>query len=387
MRARKVHVGVCGIGFGHASRVVTVISALKDRGWEVSVSSYGDGFKYLERSGIEVKPLPKVSYGILPEAKVSIKMTIFRNLLLPIRLLEQIACEANYLEGSSLVISDTRASTILAGKLSRKPVLTILNQFNVRVEYPRYPKLIELVEAMAQLVGDIWGLSDKILVTDYPQPYTISKQNLVIPKDLSSKVEFTGPIISKFPQDLPPKEELQRKYGLDPDGGPVILYHATGPSYERRFLTEMILPILERLAGEYQIVATLGGGNPERPFSGLKIYPWVDEPLELIKLSDVVICRSGQTTLAKSLAFGKPLIMIPIPAHSEQLGNAYSVAENGAGLLLPQDELCYETLRNAVEEVLKGGFRTNAEKYSDLAVSLNPLERVLSAAEELALKD
>ncbi|RLG02542.1 MAG: hypothetical protein DRN61_06315, partial [Thaumarchaeota archaeon] len=55
MRARKVHVGVCGIGFGHASRVVTVISALKDRGWEVSVSSYGDGVKYLERSGSEVK--------------------------------------------------------------------------------------------------------------------------------------------------------------------------------------------------------------------------------------------------------------------------------------------------------------------------------------------
>ena len=106
-----------------------MISALKNRGWEISASSYGDGFKYLERSGIEVKPLPKVSYGILPEAKVSIKMTIYRNLLLPIRLLEQIACEVNYLEGSSLVISDTRASTVLAGRLSGKPILTVLNQF------------------------------------------------------------------------------------------------------------------------------------------------------------------------------------------------------------------------------------------------------------------
>jgi len=387
LRAQRVHVGVCGIGFGHASRAVAVVSALKARGWDVSVSSYGEGLRYLERSKIDVKPVPKVSYGILPEAKVSIKMTIYSNLLLPIRLLEQVACEVNYLEGASLVISDTRASTILAGKLSGKPVLTVLNQFNVRVEYPRYPRLIELLEAMSQLVGHIWGLSDKILIVDYPPPYTISRQNLVIPGDLSEKVEFMGPILDKLPDDLPPIEELRRKYGLNPDGKPVILYHATGPSYERRMLTKTILPILERLAGDYQVVATLGGDKPENTFPKVKILPWVDEPLELIKLSDAVVCRAGQTTLAKSLAFGKPLIMIPIPAHGEQLGNACSVVENGAGLLLPQERLCYESLRDAVERVLGGGFKTNAERYSALAADLNPLERVLSVAEDLALKD
>lgn len=386
MRAKRLHFGVCGIGFGHASRATIVISTLRSEGWEVSTSSYGDGLRYLKRVGVEAKPVPKLSYGILPEAKVSIKMSIYRNLLLPINLLEQIACEVNYIEGVDLVISDTRSSTILAGKLSRKPVLTILNQFNIRIEYPRYPRLIELLEAMTQIIGHIWGLSDKILIADYSPPYTISRQNLVIPEDLSGKVEFTGPIIEKLPDDLPSIEELREKYGLHNDGKPVIFYHATGPSYERQMLTRIILPILERLSKEYEVIATLGGDYPEKNFTGLKIFSWVDDPLELVKLSDVVICRSGQMTLAKALAFGKPVIMIPIPAHGEQLGNAYSVIENGAGILLAQEELCYETLKEAVENILGGSFKVRAKKYSMLTANLNPLKKVLLAVEELALK-
>ncbi|MCX8187055.1 MAG: hypothetical protein N3F65_00380 [Nitrososphaeria archaeon] len=386
MRHRRIHFSVCGIGFGHASRAAAVIPALESKGWEVSISSYGDGLRYLENIGVRAKPVPGISYGILPESKVSIKMTIYRNLILPVKLLEQIACEINYIDDVDVVISDTRASAILAGKLFRKPVLAILNQFNIRIEYPRYPKLIELLEAATQLVGHIWGLSDKILIADYPPPYTISRQNLVIPENLSDKVEYMGPIIEKLPDDLPSIEELREKYRLRTGEKPVIFYHASGPIYERRVLTRMILPILEKLAGEYEVVATLGGDGVEREFPGLKIFSWVDDPLELIKLSDVVICRSGQTTLAKSLSFGKPVIMIPIPAHGEQLGNAYSVIENGAGILVPQEDLSYESLKDAIQSILKGDFKINAEKYSALIADLNPLEKVISAVEDLALK-
>ena len=85
----------------------------------------------------------------------------------------------NYLESADIAISDSRGSTIIAGKLLGKPVLTILNQFNIRVVYPRYRRLIELLEGIAQVVGWIWARSDKILIADYPPPLTISKQNLV----------------------------------------------------------------------------------------------------------------------------------------------------------------------------------------------------------------
>jgi len=385
MKNKRLHIGVCGIGFGHASRSLALIKALNENGWETSISSYGDGLRYLRSFGIDVKPVPEVSYGILPEAKVSIKMTIHRNLLLPLKFLSQIACELNYAEGASLVISDTRASTILAAKIAGKPVLTILNQFNIRVEYPRYRRLIELIEALSQVVGEFWALSDKILVTDYPPPHTISAQNLVIPDDLSEKVEFIGPVVEKKIDELPSIEKLCEKYGLDPEGEPIIFYHATGPSYERKMLTDIILPILDELSSEYQIIATLGGDSPKIKLQGVKVYSWIDEPLELIKLSSAVISRAGQTTLAKVLAYGKPVIMIPIPGHAEQLGNASSVAENGAGVLLQQERLSRQVLRKSIEAVLgESSFRENAEKYSSIILNLNPVEKIVSAAENLA---
>ncbi len=348
----------------------------------VSSSSYADGLEYLKRIGIEVKPSPGISYGLLPEGKVSIKMTIYRNILLPIKFLSQISCELSYVEDADLVLSDSRASTILAGKLAGKRVLTVLNQFNIRVEYPRYPRIIELLESLSQVVGQIWSLSDKVLIADYPQPYTISKQNLVIPESISGKISLIGPIIEKTPEDLPSRESLLEKYGLKDDSRPVVFYHASGPSYERMMLTRMILPILEKLSDKYQIIASLGGGEFDGNPSAVKVFSWVEEPLELAKLADIVICRAGQTTLAKALAYGKPLIIIPIPAHGEQLGNAGSVAEMGAGIILPQEELSQESLKKALETVsANSAFKRKAEKYSYLFKELNPIERVISAIE------
>lgn len=380
----KAHIGVCGIGFGHASRSASIVRELEEKNWEVSLSSYDNGLDYLRRIGFDVKPVPIVRYGVLPEAKVSIKLTIFRNLLLPIRFAEQIAYEMNYLEDADIVISDTRASTIIAGKLLNKPILTVLNQFNIRVEYPRYRRLIELLEATAHIVGWIWARSDRILVADYPPPLTISKQNLVIPHGIKDKVEFIGPIIDKRPEDLPSQEEIRENYRLS-DNKPIIFFHATGPSYERRKFIEELLPMLGMLVDRYEIIASFGGMNPEVNVpKGIKAFEWVDEPLELFKVSDLVICRAGQTTLAKALSYGKPVLMIPISAHGEQLGNALSVAGMGAGAIIRQEELTSRLLRRRIEELLSNrSYRVNAEKYAEFSSNLNPLSRVVEAAEEL----
>ena len=383
-RDLKAHIGVCGIGFGHASRSASIARKLKEMGWEISSSSYGDGLEYLKKMNLDVKPVPIVRYGILPEAKVSIKLTIFRNLLLPIRFAEQIAYEMNYLEGADIAISDSRASTVIAGKLLGKPVLTILNQFNIRVVYPRYRRLIELLEGIAQVVGWIWARSDKILIADYPPPLTISKQNLVIPDGIKDKVEFIGPIIDKRPEDLPSREEIEAKYRLS-GGRPRIFFHATGPSYERRKLIEELLPMLGKLVDRYEIIASFGGMNPGTSIpEGIKVFEWVDEPLELFKISDLVICRAGQTTLAKALSYGKPVLMIPISAHGEQLGNASSVAEVGAGLIIRQEELTPRLLERAIEDLLLDkSYEINAGKYAEFSSNLNPLSRVVEVVEEL----
>jgi len=380
----RIHFGVCGIGYGHASRAGILIKEFTNKGYSVSVSSYGEGLRYLKTLGLDVKYAPPISYGVLPEGKVSIKMTIFRNMFFPVKFMEQLACEFNYVEGADVVLSDSRGSTILAGKLLGKPVFTILNQFNIRIEYPRHRRLVELVEAIAQVPTQIWALSDEIFIADYPPPYTISKRNLVIPDKLLAKTCFIGPIIESISRSLS-KKFLYEKYELDPNGNPVIFYHATGPSYERRVLTNLILPMLEELGRDYQVIATLGGDRPHQLIKRVKVYQWVENPLELFNVADLVICRAGQTTLAKALACGKPLIMIPIPAHAEQLGNARSVSDVGAGIMLDQRFLSIRSLKEAVRKIQSNeSFYEKAKEYQRLAEKLNPIEHICSRVLNLA---
>ncbi len=378
----RIHIGACGIGFGHAARAVQIAKALKKKGWSLTISSYGEGLEYLRRSGLDAYRVPGISYGVLHEGKVSIKMTIFRNILLPIRILEQASYEFSLIDRNvDVVISDTRASTVIAAKMLGKPVLTILNQFNIRVLYPKYRWMIESLEAASYLVGWIWLRSDRILVADYPPPLTISKRNLVFPEDteVKEKVKYIGPIIEDSIRELPEKEYLRDKYGIGLQGKPVILFKATGPTYERKVLVDKMIPILRKLNREFEIIVTLGGSclDLQNKHGDLKIYEWVDEPLELVKIADLVITRAGQTTLAKILAFGKPVIMIPIPGHAEQNWNAISVEENNAGVKLDEENISEETLRKTINYVLDSNYYKMASHYSVVFRSLNPINLIL----------
>lgn len=386
MEMPKIHLGVCGIGFGHASRAVQIAKTLRERRWELSISSYGEGLEYLMRHGLDVYRVPKVSYGVLHEGKVSIKMTIFKNILLPLRVLEQISCELSLIDkDTDVVISDSRASTVIAAKLLGKPVLTILNQFNINILYPKYRWIIECLEAASYLVGLIWLQSDRILVADYPPPLTISKNTLIFPENrvLQEKVKYVGPIIENSIKRLPDVEDLRRKYGVGLQGKPVILFKATGPLYERRVLVGKMIPLLEKLSREFDIVVTLGALHLDFPKkdNNLRIYEWVEDPLELVRIADVVITRAGQTTLAKILAVGKPVIMIPIPGHAEQYGNALSVEENNAGIRIDEATLNHEILKSALIRLLDSKYRKNALRYSEAFKTFNPVNMILEEIE------
>ena len=376
----RVHVGVCGIGMGHAARSSTLIRAMERLGWRVSVSSYGDGLDYLRNVGLSPLPSPEVGYGVLPEGKVSIKLTIFRNTLLPIRVAEQTLTEMSYMEDADVVVSDTRGSTVLAAKLLGKPVITILNQFNVRVSYPRYRRLVELAEGLAQTVSWMWAKSDQILIADFPPPLTISSRNISIPKGLTEKIRFIGPIIEDTGGSSAPEKQE--------DGRPLVFIPLSGPRYERRVLAERMLRVLPALSERFRVVMTLGGLEMDVPGlpDGVRVLRWVDDQMRLFQAADVVVCRSGQTTLAKALVNGKPVAMIPIPAHAEQEGNALSVQENGAGIMVREEEVG-ERLPKAVEKLVEDeSYRRAALRYREAFLRLDPVSEALKAVAEAAGK-
>src|SRR3954463_4343326 len=66
--------------------------------------------------------------------------------------------------------------------------------------------------------------------------------------------------------------------------------------------------------------------------------------------ADLIICRSGASTVAEVAAAAKPAIFVPFPraADDHQLRNAQALASRGAALLIPEAELTRERLVEAV---------------------------------------
>lgn len=70
--------------------------------------------------------------------------------------------------------------------------------------------------------------------------------------------------------------------------------------------------------------------------------------------ADLIVCRSGASTVAEVAAAGKAAIFVPLPtaADDHQRFNAASLAEKGAAVLLPEAELTQERFVNEVAALI-----------------------------------
>lgn len=383
---RRVYIGVCGIGLGHASRCKAIVDRLLADGNYVSLSSYGDSIPYFASLGLPVNRSPEVGYGLGHDGSVSIKATINRNILLPLRVLNQTAIEARMIDEfqPDVVLSDSRASTILAARMLGIPSVLLLNQYNVIVRSSRWWRLAELTESASSVIELIWDSSDKLIISDYPPPYTVSETNLMLRRRAEAKAAFSGPLLERRPSDYPPQEELKERLGFDPSE-PLILILSTGPLIERRVFAELMQRSLVGLSG-YQVVMTLGrpGGDRWERRGDHLLMDWSRDDYELLAASDVVVTRAGQSTLTKALAYGKPLVVVPIPRHTEQESNADSLVSKGVAVPLREAEVSPRSLRDAVRTALDSIDDSALSAYRALASELRGVGLVVDALMEAA---
>jgi len=380
----RVHVAVCGIGFGHASRSLPIIRRLLARGHDVTVTSYGDGLSYLKASGVEVNAVTGVDYGRSPDGGVSVRWTILRNLLLPLKVSHQILQEMALIERwrPDVVLSDTRASAVIAARALGVPVLTLLNQYRTAIIHRKHQRAVEVANALIDLVARVWNLSEKVLVADYPPPYTISSRNLSLRGSEVRKVEFVGPVLGVRRDEYPEREEAKRSLGFRPDE-PLVCVLSTGPASERKSFRERVLGALEGIA-DLQVLFSLGepGSGGKQVRGKHLIVPWLEDEHLALSAADVVVSRAGQTTVLKSIAFGCRMVLMPVPDHAEQTGNAASAASKGLAVVVDQRDLNPDSLRSAVLSALELD-DAPFSFYAELTRSLGGLERVLELVESV----
>jgi hypothetical protein len=271
----RVYLAPCGIGLGHIARVHPIADELNRRGIQTVFSTYLDGLDYAKRNLLPTYEAVPINFKVTSDGAIDFKMTAATSgFSLGIRtFLRQVIREIEYLKQfrPEVVLSDSRASSLVAARLLRIPVALMLNQF--RVEIIRRPsgrsltlfdRLFFFIANMGWLfirtaIQLVWGRSQIILIPDMPSPNTISLGNLAIPRRYNGKVKLIGPIVEK-PRNAKGKHSLRRELGFE--SKPPLIYAAvSGPKVEREILARILLDSFQGMSNNYQIV--LSRGDPE----------------------------------------------------------------------------------------------------------------------------
>jgi UDP-N-acetylglucosamine--N-acetylmuramyl-(pentapeptide) pyrophosphoryl-undecaprenol N-acetylglucosamine transferase len=85
-----------------------------------------------------------------------------------------------------------------------------------------------------------------------------------------------------------------------------------------------------------------------------EVSPFIDNMPQAFARADLLVCRSGASTVAEITAAGKPAVFIPFPqaADDHQRRNAETIAKAGAAVIIDQAELTPERLAETVTELL-----------------------------------
>lgn len=379
----RIQFSPCGIGLGHVGRCVPIARRLEEDGAEVLFSTYKEGTQYLLQEKFPVVEAPEIEFMVKPDGTVDFKRSVVSigPLFASFTLLKQVEAEIETMKAfkPDVVVSDSRVSPLIAARLLWIPDVCILNQFQIII--PRQKRLLRLAKladaGTLAVIGKMWTSATRLLIPDFPSPYTISIGNLRIPNSYQKSVNLIGPILPMRPDELPSRREIRRELGLNEDK-PLIFAPISGPTKERAYFTGILRQIFKEISDDYQIVMSLGYPNTStEPIrnGNLTVYKWISHRFEHLKACDLVIARAGHGTLTQSICYGKPLLLVPTPSHTEQLNNAKRAVQLGIAEMIEQKDLNKETLLKTIQKMLGNTqFKERVEQIQKEVLKLSGVE-------------
>lgn len=390
----RVYFSPCGIGLGHVGRCIPIAKRLEEKNIEVMFSTYKEGIRYVEREKLTLVKAPPIGFQVKPDGTIDFKQTAVNPgpFFASFTFMKQVNAEIEAIESfkPDVVVSDSRASPLLAAIILGIPRICILNQFQVIIPRKKhFLRLARFADSMTlAIIGKMWTSGNAVLIPDFPQPYTISTGNLNVPESYRKKVRLIGPILSKHPNELPTQKELRKKLKLSPDK-PVIFAPISGPIRERAFLTRILRRILLEFPDNYDVILSLGYPNADTkpiPHGNLRIYKWIPNRFEYLKASDLVISRAGHGTLTQCMCYGKPMILVPTPSHTEQLNNAKQAEKIGVAKLIEQEKMNKGKLLESVQQILESEIPEKLRQVQKEVLEYNGLENAVKAIIDTAEK-
>jgi uncharacterized protein (TIGR00661 family) len=177
-----------------------------------------------------------------------------------------------------------------------------------------------------------------------------------MPKN-TKNAKFIGPL-TRFK-----KIEMERKYDLA-----VLL---SGPEPQRSILEKLIIDQVEDLPVKTIIIQGKTESLERSKEGKLEIVSYLkgDELNEILMASDIVIGRSGYSTIMDLLALGKKAILIPTPGQTEQEYLAELFHKRRVFYTVDQEDFNLKDALEKVSEFNPGNFHPKSHVPLEVTIS------------------
>lgn len=341
---------VTGASGGHIFPALSFLNALKDKHRQV------DTLFVLPRRSIRVKMISQahnIKYLSISPLKLHFDFQNF------IAILEFIK---GSLESLVLLLEFRPDIVVGFGSINSVPLLFFAWLFRIKTlihEQNVYPGRANRLLAK---------FADKIAIS-----FQESRDYLKVEKE---KVIFTGNPIHQELKKIEKREALSF-LGLDNDKFTILVMGGSRGSHSINIIFLNAISMVSD-SSQFQIIHIAGTPDYdllEKSYKKLKVkfklFSFLDQMQYAYSASDLVICRSGATTIAELINFALPAVIVPYPyAYKHQMKNAQILEKRGACIIIDDSKLNANLLKEHIESLLN-----NPRKMQDLRLGYNSFPR------------
>ncbi|TPD68393.1 glycosyltransferase [Flavobacterium microcysteis] len=324
MSSKKILVAPLNWGLGHATRCIPIIEALENNGYIPIIASDGVALQMLQKEFPHLQSLELPSYHIeYAKNGAFFKWKMIKNSPKMIdAILQEKKTIRQWIDEYDIagIISDNRL-----GVYSKKiPSVFITHQLNV-------------------LTGNTTWISSKV------HQHIIKKFNQCWIPDVETKPNLSGKLghLENPEENIKYIGPLSRLHRKPTDKKYDLMVILSGPEPQRGMLEAQLTQEMGQFKGK--VVFIKGKIEPEQKIeqvSNVTYYNFMNtEQLEnTFNESEIVLCRSGYTTIMDLAQLGKKAFFIPTPGQYEQEYLAKKLKKEGLVPFAKQEDFKIENL-------------------------------------------
>lgn len=357
----RIYFSVCGEGYGHSSRAISIARKLESKGAHILMGSYGYAFDRL-KTFYPVTNIKKEFEMVAKEGAFDLKATLLQSKSSALNYSGIISGEKKAMEdfSATCVVSDGRIAPVLAAFKLGLPCVVISNQTSIGSFFRESSFFVHLLGKPVEFsLKTSLELAEVVLIPDFPPQHTVCLDSLSKSRHVMKKQLFTGPIVAE-------KYEVPKK---EPDvKNPCVMTVLSGHDFSIPVFNGILSAAHRFPETGFIVFAKFESKNIPK---NVRLMGFKDDLSSYMNSSDLIITQAGHSTAMEIMTIGKPALIIPIKGQIEQENNAARMKALGICETLDYQSLDPENFYSKIRSLLTDAhFREKARFYSEMALKM-----------------